>query len=250
MPRLALLSWSGLLVLGSGCVYLRAPETPMPTVFHASASGDAAHLIVLLPGLADGPEDFADNGFVDAIRRANPRFDVVATDAHFGYYRTRTLGERLYADVLEPAAARYDEIWLVGISLGGIGGAIYAQEHPGAIDGLILLAPYMGDDDIARDVAAAGGLASWTPPPLESIEGEDRRKFHEVWRFYRGYVTDPANMPRLYLGYGEQDDFAPAIGLVAAALPPEQVQTRAGGHRWSVWRPVFEALVQRALPGR
>jgi pimeloyl-ACP methyl ester carboxylesterase len=238
--------WTFCVLLAGGCVFFRSASVPMPTVLHAAPAGEADRLVVLLPGLADAPEDFDTQGFVAAIHAVDPLADVIAADAHFGYYRTRTLPQRLHADVLAPLAGRYRETWFVGISMGGLGGSIYAEDHPGTITGLILLAPYLGEG-VLDTVRQAGGLARWTPTPLDQVGDENERRFHQLWAWYRGYLDEAPARPRLYLGYGAADDFAPGNAMLGAALPESQVLVLPGDHDWSVWRPLFETLVSRAL---
>ena len=51
--------------------------------------------------------------------------------------------DRLKEDVINPAKEKgYTKIWLVGISLGGLGSLLYAMEHPSDIEGMLVLAPY------------------------------------------------------------------------------------------------------------
>ena len=77
----------------------------------------------------------------DRPREFDPRLDVIAADAHFGYYRARSVVDRLHEDLIAPVADRYERVWLVGISMGGFGSALYAMEHPDVVDGVIMLAP-------------------------------------------------------------------------------------------------------------
>jgi hypothetical protein len=44
-----------------------------------------------------------------------------------------------------------------------LGALHYAIEHPGEIRRLFLLAPYVGDQRIVGEVAAAGGARRWQP---------------------------------------------------------------------------------------
>jgi hypothetical protein len=46
----------------------------------------------------------------------------------------------------------------------------------------------------------------------------------------RTCVTRP-----LYLGYGRDDRFALAYGLLAQTLSPDAVQVVPGGHDWQTW---------------
>ena len=232
------------LLLG-GCYLLQSASEPIPAERFESAS--ASGLVVLLPGFGDGPKHYVDNGFVDAVRSANPAFDVVAVNAHFGYYRNYSVIERLHQDILAPARERYDEIWLVGISMGGFGAAAYGMTYPELVDGLILLAPYMGSPEVVEDVMASGELGRWIPPDLDSIDDDKERRFYELWLFYQQYVAAPGRKPRLYLGYGDRDHLREPNAFVAGVLAPERSLMLPGGHKWAVWQPLFTELVDRAI---
>lgn len=235
-----------LTLLLPGCYVMQSAETPMPAVFHAATNVDAEGLIVLLPGFGDGPESFERRGVVDIVRRIAPSFDVIAADAHFAYYRNESVVDRLHADIIEPVADRYRAIWLMGISMGGAGAASYAMDHSDVVAGVILLAPYMGNSAPA-EVAAAGGLSPWTPPDPASIENAQERHFYRLWRWYRGYAAPLPPEPKLLLGFGTDDRLSGANWLLAAVLPRDQIMTTPGGHKWTVWVPIFESLLQRAV---
>lgn len=230
-----------------GCVGWREPTVPMPVLRYPAPRAPATGLVALLPGLGDAPERFAAEGIVAALQSRDPHLEVVACDAHAGYYRGPTVVERLHDDVLGPTAARYARHWLVGVSLGGIGALSYAREHPGQLDGLILLAPFLGPDELLADIHAAGGLAQWTPPPAESL-APGRRRYVELWTWLQRFATEPMRMPQLFVGCGDEDRMAPGIALLAAVLPADHLVTRPGGHAWTTWAPLFAELVLRALP--
>ncbi len=218
----------------------------MPVEHHAATTAPANRLVVLLPGLGDGPEAYLEHGFVDRILAIAPRTDVVCADAHYGYYREFTVVDRLHHDVIGPARERYDEIWLVGISMGGLGAAAYALEHPGAITGLVLLAPFMGSADVIEEIRKAGGLRAWNPPDWRAMPEGSRAKYDQLWEWYRGFADTGEPRPTLYLGYGTEDRLRHANELVAAVLPEECVEIAPGAHRWTVWQPLFAALSARA----
>ena len=115
----------------------------------------------MLPGRGDRAATFISNGFQNAGE--NYGFDTIAADAHFGYFRKRTLVERLHADIVLPAReAGYKKIWLLGISAGGFGSILYASQYPDEIDGVILLAPFLGEREAIDELVAGGGLATWS----------------------------------------------------------------------------------------
>jgi pimeloyl-ACP methyl ester carboxylesterase len=236
-----------LLPLLCSCTFFRAAEVPMPAVRHAAPAGNATGLIVMLPGMGDQPDDYVKNGFVAMVHAANPNMDVLCADAHFGYYKNSSIVERLHEDLIASIAKQYQHVWLLGISLGGLGTVAYAAEHPDVVDGVILLAPYMGNKAVIDEVRAAGGPRSWQQPDSSEPLNASERRYYELWTWYHDVVTQPERMPRLFLGCGEQDGFHAATQLVAAELPQQQTMTCPGGHKWTVWRELFTQLAPNAL---
>ena len=134
---------------------------PLQVCEYRCASAPTRELMILLPGIGDLAEDYESHGFVDAVRRSGAPADLVAVDVHVGYYARRTVLERLRKDVIAPAReAGYEKIWLGGISLGGLGASLYAAEYAADLQGLVLLAPFLGDPRIVREIAGAGGLGA------------------------------------------------------------------------------------------
>jgi S-formylglutathione hydrolase FrmB len=226
-----------------GCLYTRAAVIPMPFTEHPSPER-ARGVVVFLPGLGDDPALFVDHGFVTKVNGRG--YDAVTVDAHFGYYRDRILKPRLDEDVMSKLAARYERIWLVGISLGGFGSIAYAVEHQDRVAGIVALAPFLGEEDAFGDVERAGGLGPWDPGDPTQIEDRDERAFRELWAWLSGYAKAQPRPP-LYLGYGDRDRFVRSSSLIARALPEAHVEVQPGGHDWKTWKPVFEALIDRAL---
>lgn len=216
------------------------PGADLPTVtlrvleHDRPSSGRARCLIAFLPGLGDRPEDYVEHGFVERLRASRVDADVRLVDAHFGYYREQSVVERLTEDVLEPAeAAGYEQLWLVGISLGGLGSLSLTTLDPQRIDGLILLAPYLGlngEVDAVRD-------AGWPEQPDVPLEAP----FDRIWRWLA--TRDPREKPSLLMAYGEADRFRNGHRLASRVLPERDVLVAAGGHRWTVWEELWDAIV-------
>jgi pimeloyl-ACP methyl ester carboxylesterase len=220
--------------------------TSVPIASHARPAGDerAPCLLVMLPGRGDEPADLEQAGLVELVRRHAAAVDVVLVDAHFGYYYERSLIERLDEDVIGPARAQgYQRIWLLGISMGGLGALLYASERGEWIDGLILLAPFLGDDELIDEIDTAGGLAAWRPPA--AIAPEDYQR--ALWSWLLDHTREPQRRPAIYIGWGVDDPFARANGLLAAALPAGQHRSTAGGHQWAPWRALLEAFLRQGL---
>ena len=196
-------------------------------------------LIVLLPGAYDTPQDFIEQGFVNALRVRRLPVDLLLVDAHTGYYTAQQIVERLHSEVIAPARAQgYARVWLGGISLGGYGSLLFAREHAKMIDGLFTMAPFLGRRDLPAAIVRAGGLAAWNGQ-LPDADAHDL----ELWRWLRGYVSSPQDRPPLYLGYGDTDRFALSHRLLAAVLPPERVLVTPGGHEWAPWLHLWEGFL-------
>ena len=243
----AALCWLATVLLLGGCTFFRSATVPMPIAHYPAPAANANGLLVLLPGIGDDPEDYATNGFVEMVQRANPRFDVICADAHFGYYRSQSVAQRLHDDVIAPVAERYEHIWIGGISLGGLGSIAFLRDHKDLIDGAILLAPYMGEQEVIEEVRRAGGLRSWQPRALPVDASASVQLSHWLWTYYHAVAEHPETMPELFLGYGEDDRFRISNGMVAETLPDRHKATLPGGHKWTVWKPLFAKLVPRAL---
>jgi pimeloyl-ACP methyl ester carboxylesterase len=227
----------------ASCWWIPRPAVvPLRTIAYPGAGVAAGDLLVFLPGRGDRAEDFEERGFLAAARKAGIEADVLAVDAHLAYYYKRIVPERLWEDVVLPARARgYRRLWVVGISLGGLGSISLAQEHPDAVAGILAIAPYLGEPDLTREIDAAGGLARWGGAPSEP-------DFRGVWGFLRGYATAD-HRPALWLAYGESDRYAYGHRLLATALPGDRVFVAPGGHDWQAWDRLWgEFLARGAFP--
>ena len=252
-PRLnARLAARRLAALGAGLALACSRWAPAPVPMRSLALGRSAPLapclVVMLPGRGGRPEDFAVARFPEMAAEAGVAADFVAADLRLAYFLRQKAVDRLHGDVIGPARARgYRQVWIVGVSLGGSGALLYVQQHPAEISGLLLIAPYLGEPALAREVDAAGGLARWTPAAVPPRDDFGRPLWAELKRCMPG---GERALP-LYLGYGEHDRFAFPDGLLAAALPSEHVFRPPGHHDWATWTRVWRMfLASGALPRR
>ena len=221
----------------AGCVSLRPAPVPMPTLAYGERVGDGTRcLVVFLPGRYDTPETFGREGFPALVRERVGDVAMVAADANVAYYANRTVLERLHDDVVVPARqAGVEQVWLVGVSMGGLGALGYARRHPHLVDGAILLAPYLGEPQVIDEILAAGGPLRWRPP--SRLDADDYSR--DLWRWLRRYGSDDAPPTALFLGYGRDDRMARADGMLAGLLPPSHVLLGEGGHDWRTWKTLF-----------
>jgi pimeloyl-ACP methyl ester carboxylesterase len=188
--------------------------------------------IVCLPGAYHTPEDFLSAGFDTKVSQRELRIDLLFVDAEPRHFGDRRPLDQLKHDIVLPArASGCESIWLAGISLGGFMALDYAASNPGDLDGLCLLAPYLGNRILTSEIARSPGLAASAGGALAGCD-EERR----IWRFIQAQHSDP----QLYLGYGREDRFAEAHRLMATALPPDAVNVVSGGHDWRTWTTLWE----------
>jgi len=242
--RLAVLLSLAPLGLGA-CAWMYSAPVPLHTESYlASPASQASTLLVLMPGRGDSAGDWAAHGFIEDLRAAGLAFDVVATDAHIGYYMKETIVDRMWNDVLAPARQRgYKQIWIVGASMGGLGALIVASRLPGAVDRVFLLSPYLGPNSLIRDIEAAGGPARWTPTDLSD-------PYQRVWQWIRKYAEPGAPMPPLMLGFARQEGMAPNHRLLAQILPADRVFEVDGQHGWVAWRQLWQREWAAVARGR
>ncbi len=226
-----------LVMLLTGCALNRPTESELPAEWFPAHAGQRADtLLVLLPGARDRGDGFVREGVVDLVRDRRPGWDVVVVDAHMGYYRERSVVDRLEKDIIQSAIERgYEQVWLSGPSLGGFGSLLFLCEGDSApITGVIVLAPFLGGRSILTDIERAGGPAAWEA-------GSAGRDFEQVvWTCLRDGVS-----PEIWLGWGRSDRMDRGNRLLAELLPEERVLVIDGGHRWSTWRELWETLFDR-----
>jgi pimeloyl-ACP methyl ester carboxylesterase len=241
--------WVGVtasLLSGLGCgLFYRAPA-PLPSTAYSAQSSDQARreVLVLLPGRGDHASAYAEQGIIALAQQTDPQLELVAADATLGYYIHRNLIPRLMDDVIAPARSRgYRTVALGGISMGGLGALLFAQHHAEVLSAVIVVAPFLGDDDLLDEIERAGGVGSWSPPP--KIDPEDYQR--SLWAWLKSCVEKRAVCPPIFLGFGTDDRFLRGERLLAAVLPAHQVATVPGGHEWEPWRKLFALLLPRML---
>ena len=188
-------------------------------------------LIVFLPGVRDNKQDFIDKGFFSRLQQSGISADMAAADLHLAYLENNTTVERLHEDIVVPAQNQgYKNIWLTGISLGGLNALLYMKNRASDVCGVILLSPYMGEKRIAAEIAQAGGINHWQPQNPHDMNAEE-----QLWLWLKETRLD-----NVYLGTGSKDRFYLLQQQLAQQLPERNTHIINGGHRWPVWRDLWK----------
>ncbi len=226
------------LMITQGCAYIKPAKSELETtVFHAAS--DSQQLIVLLPGLGMDVEDYQSQGVIEKIRACNRDAEIIAADAYLAYYRNEETDIRLYEDVIKPAQVRgKTKIWLVGTSLGGLGSLIYRLSRPQDLQGIVIMAPYLGKEEDLKLYLNAQVKGDEIDP--ESIQNP---VFLELWQSLE--QTGKAQ-PEIVMGYGQQDKFAYLQDWAAGQLPQDKVVVTEGEHKWVVWNTIWAETLGRS----
>ena len=187
-------------------------------------------LLVLLPGAYMTAQHFADNGFFAAVDARGLDLDLAAVNLDLAAISAGDALPALHRDIIAPARAAYRQVWLGGISLGGLLTLGHAADYPGAVDGLCLIAPYPGSRLTTNAIARAGGLDAWQV----TAEQRDDPEFR-IWHWLK---QPPATLPA-FVGYGSEDRFADGMAQIASRFPPAARSVRPGDHDWPVWRTLW-----------
>ena len=188
-----------------------------------------------LPGAYNVPEDFVQAGFGAAVAQRGLSLDLEFIDLELRYLGDEGPLLELRNDVLLPLREAGVEVWLGGISLGGLLALHFASSSCAGLAGLCLLAPYLGNRMLIAEIGRARGLENWQAGGRLDDDVE-----RQIWRFIQRRRADAAP---LYLGFGREDRFASALELLAANLPANSVDVIEGGHDWPTWTKLWEKFL-------
>jgi len=210
--------------------------------YHHAAPGERGRiLLVMLPGAGFGQHDFTEHGFVRAVQERGLPVDVAVARPPMDRYLDGAVAGDIEQALIAPARAQgYSRFWFLGISLGGMGALLYARAAPATVEGIILLAPFLGTPGLVSEIARAGGLASWEPGKIAASDVE-----RALLGWLKGFVAAPPAAPRLYLGYARGDRFVSGHLLLAEGLPPDRVLAIDGAHDWAAWTDMWRQMLDK-----
>ncbi|MEW8384534.1 MAG: hypothetical protein AB2704_21980 [Candidatus Thiodiazotropha taylori] len=229
----------------SGCsVFGPLPDRVERTLVEGTQQ-NKAFLIILLPGMLSDAQHMQKEGVPDAIHRGWPEADIMMADLTINYYRKGEVVKRLHDEIVLPARQQgYSEIWLAGGSMGGMGTLMYEWNHPGEVDGLVLISPYMGSGDVTDSIREAGGLASWNSGDSAKVMHKDNYD-RLVWQMAQNWIGDDRKLQRVWLMCGDEDRLFPAVQMLGEILPDDRYFPAPGNHSWDYWIPNMEIVFRK-----
>jgi pimeloyl-ACP methyl ester carboxylesterase len=197
----------------------------LPSVRYPGMTGKRS-LVVLLPGFGGKGSHYETQGFLDEVWEREFEATMEVVDVKPTLYLGSRIVELLKTEVIEPAKAEgFEDIYLVGTSMGGHGVLLYATEYPEDVAGIVILAPFISGDTASEAIDEAGSLATWEDCPFLAW-----KYACNLWKSLQVYVADSRNQKKVVLGFGTEDTFIDQCRILADALLPEQVFTVSGGH--------------------
>src|SRR5260370_35107258 len=95
--------------------------------------------------------------------------------------------------------------------MGGLGAFFHERMRPGEVTGLILPAPFVGEDrKLFAEIDAAGGAAAWAAAqPAGAMPGNKATYQRDLWRFLGRLPCGPGPQLRVWVASGEHDRLTP-----------------------------------------
>ena len=117
---------------------------------------------------------------------------------------------------------------------------ICATQRSSEIEGIFLLAPFLGTRGMIAEVVAAGGLNLWHAGEIGNRDHE-RALLVQI----RHALLAADKPPVIFLGFGTEDRYCGASRVLAELLPPERVVVSSGGHDWETWKRLWGIILDK-----
>jgi len=212
--------------------------------------------VVYLHGFASSPQSTKAQFFGGKFAQAGVAFEAPELDR--GEFENLTIGGQML--IVENAVARHasalekgEPLVLMGSSLGGYLAALYAAEHPGAVERLILLAPAFGFLERWKTRLSTEEIEHWREngwsPVYHYGSRTERRLGYGFLEEAAKYDASPDFHQRALILHGTEDPVVPYQNSYNFAL--EHARTRLvpfkSGHELTdvledLWREVATFL--------
>lgn len=214
----------------------------------AEATALGAHersdtLLILVHGRMDTAKSFDEAGLIQDLRDRGSTADIVSLGAAPDLFRRRIFADSVEQQVVAPARAQgYERVFIAGVSRDGMGVLTYARKYPNSVDGVLVIAPFLGPralvEDIERQGPTSWNLEAASPSVKSMMAGwAPARDLPEMWAWL--YQLDSEPHPPLHMAWGTTDGFAPTVEKVAARMPASHSYATEGEHDWETWRRLW-----------
>ena len=232
--KMKLVSIAFLLLFLLSCSLIFETEKPLYLLWD-KAEKKSDKLIIFIPGIYDSVDKFKREYFFSDAREAGIKADMVAININAGHLAERVMIPRIRKDVFRLIRNDgYKNIWIVGVSIGGLSSLVYLQHHEKDLCGVVVLAPYLADDRLIEEVRKFGGIKKWLPA-AEEIKDSIDEQINSLW----SWLIIKNNFSNIYLGYGKQDRLIIGSHLLETFLEPSHVVSMDGEHDWDTGRKLW-----------
>jgi pimeloyl-ACP methyl ester carboxylesterase len=196
-------------------------------------------LLVMVPGMGMREVDFHAQGLIATVERCQAPVTAVTVDPGPDAYLDGSVELRLFHGIAQAQRATgAKRIWLAGISLGCQAILRCVRAHPDAVEGLLLLTPYLASTGLIAAIVRSGGLQRWA--------AENRRRDEPDTALLTWLATTPTSkLPRMLVGHAQGDRFAATAMMLADLLPPGWVISVAGEHDWTSWGQLWRLMLNQ-----
>lgn len=203
-------------------------------------------LIIFFPGLYDTAEKFKDEDFFSIARKEGVSADLVSVNVNVFHLVKGMMIERVEKDIYETAKKKgYKNIWLVGVSLGGLNSLLFNIKHEKDLCGVVTLAPYVANTLLVEDLRDAKDIKNWKPS-TDADKLALEKRLQQLWVWLKEQSSNN-NLKKVYLGYGKQDRYVDAIKLFENILDKNHVVTVEGGHTWVTGQKIWQKQLSSRL---
>ena len=219
-------------------------NSQLPLTLNKISSGKpTSDLLVMFPGINSPGTDFIQHGFVSMFQHRYPDVDIILVDTRFAYIKDDNIAERIQNEIILPARRDgYKKIGFTGISLGGLSALKYSKTFAGNLDGIVLIAPYLGEQSAIEDLLASRAPFAWS-----ELNTNSRDKTIRLWRYLLNKTQGKKSKDRLFIAYGESDRFSDMQRFLASLLDKNNVFTEKGGHNWTVWKKLWQTMLDKKI---
>jgi len=231
----------GLFVIFSLSACASFGDSSLPLTLREISSGkESPNLLVMFPGINSAGTDFIDYGFVEVFQQKYSGVDIMLVDTRFAYTLTGNLSERIQNEIIVPALVKgYTNIWFVGVSLGGLGVLEYDKSFPDNINGMVLIAPYLGNEYKMKDF-----LSHESPLMRSKLHYKSTDKTYLLWRYILNKTKTKESKENLFLAYGDSDRLKDAHHTLADLLDDDNIFIEKGGHKWVTWKKLWKKIIE------